>query len=152
MRLAARDIPILMLVGFLCVTSMWTVLIDVEAVPPDRQWIPQQMVFLAVLIVPLLGVWQIASPRKLTSLWVLVAPLVGAYLVAHYYAFDVYDGPPYYRNAKAGDMPGWAILAGASVAAATGALTWFRRRLGVGLTAPVCLGCAVLIFFSNVFH
>jgi len=32
MRLAARDIPILILVGFLCVTSTWTVLIDVEAV------------------------------------------------------------------------------------------------------------------------
>ena len=89
---------------------------------------------------------------KLTGLWTLVAPLVGAYLVAHYYAFDVYDGAPYYRNSEAGDMPGWAILGGASVAAATGALTWFHRRLGVGLTAPVCLGCAVLIFFSNVFH
>ena len=152
MRPAARDLPVMLLVAWLAVATGWTLLVDLEVVRPNGQWIPQQMVFLAVLIVPLLGLWQIASPRRLTSLWVLVAPLVGAYLVAHYYAFDTYDGPPYYRNAEAGDMPGWAILAGASVAAATGALTWFRRRLGVGLTAPVCLGCAVLTFFSNVFH
>ena len=37
-------------------------------------------------------------------------------------------------------------------ALATGAVTWFRRRFGVVLTVPVCLGCAVLVFFSHVFH
>lgn len=152
MRLAARDLPVMLLVAWLAVATGWTLLVDLEVVRPHGQWIPQQMVFLAVLIIPLVGLWQIVSPMKLTCLWTLVAPLVGAYLVAHYYAFDVYDGAPYYRNSEAGDMPGWAILGGASVAAATGALTWFHRRLGVGLTAPVCLGCAVLIFFSNVFH
>ena len=152
MRLAARDLPVMFLVAWLALATGWTLLVDLEVVRPHGQWIPQQMVFLAVLIIPLVGLWQIVSPMKLTGLWTLMAPLVGAYLVAHYYAFDVYDGAPYYRNSEAGDMPGWAILGGASVAAATGALTWFRRRLGVGLTAPVCLGCAVLIFFSNVFH
>ena len=152
MRLAARDLPVMLLVAWLAVATGWTLLVDLEVVRPHGQWIPQQMVFLAVLIIPLVGLWQIVSPMKLTGLWTLVAPLVGAYLVAHYYAFDLYDGAPYYRNSEAGDMPGWAILGGASVAAATGALTWFHRRLGVGLTAPVCLGCAVLIFFSNVFH
>ena len=152
MRLAARDLPVTLLVAWLVVATGWTLLVDLEVVRPHGQWIPQQMVFLAVLIIPLVGFWQIVSPMKLTGLWTLVAPLVGAYLVVHYYAFDVYDGAPYYRNSEVGDMPGWAILGGASVAAATGALTWFHRRLGVGLTAPVCLGCAVLIFFSNVFH
>jgi len=152
MRLAARDLPLMLLVAWLAVATGWTLLVDLEVVRPNGQWIPQQMVFLAVLIIPLVGLWQIVSPMKLTGLWTLVAPLVGAYLVVHYYAFDVYDGAPYYRNSEVGDMPGWAILGGASVAAATGALTWFHRRLGVGLTAPVCLGCAVLIFFSNVFH
>ena len=152
MRLAARDLPVMLLVAWLAVATGWTLLVDLEVVRPHGQWIPQQMVFLAVLIIPLVGLWQIVSPMKLTGLWTLVAPLVGAYLVAHYYAFDLYDGAPYYRNSEAGYMPGWAILGGASVAAATGALTWFHRRLGVGLTAPVCLGCAVLIFFSNVFH
>jgi hypothetical protein len=152
MRLAARDLPVMLLVAWLAVATGWTLLVDLEVVRPNGQWIPQQMVFLAVLIIPLVGLWQIVSPTKLTRLWTLVAPLVGAYLIAHYYAFDVYDGAPYYRNSEAGDMPGWAILGGASVAAATGALTWFHRRLGLGLTAPVCLGCAVLIFFSNVFH
>ena len=152
MRLAARDLPVMLLVAWLAVATGWTLLVDLEVVRPHGQWIPQQMVFLAVLTIPLVALWQIVSPMKLTGLWTLVAPLVGAYLVAHYYAFDVYDGAPYYRNSEAGDMPGWAILGGASVGAATGALTWFHRRLGVGLTAPVCLGCAVLIFFSNVFH
>ena len=152
MRLAARDLPVMLLVAWLAVATGWTLLVDLAIVRPHGQWIPQQMVFLAVLIVPLVGLWQIVSPMKLTGLWTLVAPLVGAYLVVHYYAFDVYDGAPYYRNSEVGDMPGWAILGGASVAAATGALTWFHRRLGVGLTAPVCLCCAVLIFFSNVFH
>ena len=152
MRPAARDLPVMLLVAWLAVATGWTLLVDLEVVRPNGQWVPQQMVFLAVLLIPLVGLWQIVSPMKLTGLWTLVAPLVGAYLVVHYYAFDVYDGAPYYRNSEAGDMPGWAILGGASVAAATGALTWFHRRLGVGLTAPVCLGCAVLIFFSNVFH
>lgn len=152
MRPAARDLPVMLLVASLAVATGWTLLADSEIVRPHGQWIAQQMVFLAVLIVPLVGLWQIVSPIRPTGLWTVVAPLVGAYLVAHYYAFDVYDGAPYYRNSEAGDMPGWAILGGASVAAATGALTWFHRRLGVGLTAPVCLGCAVLIFFSNVFH
>jgi hypothetical protein len=151
-RVPARNLPVMLLVVWLAVATGWTLLVDLEIVRPHGQWIPQQMVFLAVLIVPLVGLWQIVSPMKPTGIWALVAPLVGAYLVAHYYAFDVYDGPPYFRNSEAGDMPGWAILAGASVAAATGALTWFNRRLGVGLTVPVCLGCAVLIFFSNVFH
>ena len=77
---------------------------------------------------------------------------MGAFLVANYYAFDVYDGPPYYRNSEAGDMPALAIYLGTLGALATGFLTWFRRRFGVVLTVPVCLGCAVLVFFSHVFH
>jgi hypothetical protein len=151
-RLPRQDLPVLALVGALAVATNWTLLVDLEAVEPHRQWIPQQIVFLTVLLVPVVAFWQIVSRAKPSGLWALVAPLVGAYLVAHYYAFDVYDSPPYPRNANAGDMPGWAIFAGLSVAAVTGALTWSRRRVGVVLTVPVCLGCAVLSFFSNVFH
>ena len=151
-RLNARDVPVLLLLGAVGAATIWTLLVDLGLVTPQRQWIPQQVVFLAVLIVPLVALWQIVSPREPTGLWALVAPLVGAYLIAHYYAFDVYGEPPYSRNADAGDMPGWAIAAGASVAAATGVLTWSRRRPGVALTVPVCLGCSVLVFFSSVFH
>ena len=85
-------------------------------------------------------------------LFALLAPLVGAFLVANYYAFDVYDGPPYYRNSEAGDMPALAVYLGTLGALATGFLTWHRRRFGVVVTVPVCLGCAVLVFFSHVFH
>ena len=152
MRSRAGEVPVILLVGVLSAATIWTLLVDLEIVTPHRQWIPQQIVFLAVLLLPLIAFWQLVSREEPTRLWALVAPLVGAYLVAHYYAFDVYGEPPYSRNADAGDMPARAILAGVSVAAATGAFTWFRRRLGVALTAPVCLGCAVLIFFSNVFH
>ena len=45
---------------------------------------------------------------------------MGAFLVANYYAFDVYDGPPYYRNSEAGDMPALAIYLGTLGALATG--------------------------------
>jgi len=146
-----RDLPVVLLVGALVAATVWTVLIDIEAIPPDRQWIPLQIVFLAVLLIPLAAVWQLVSGKP-TALFALLAPLVGAFLVANYYAFDAYDGPPYYRNSEAGDMPALAVYLGASVALAAGLLTWFRRRFGVVLTVPVCLGCAVLAFFSLVFH
>ena len=115
-----RDIPVLVLVGALSAATTWTVLVDLEAVPPDHEWTPVQTVFLAVLLIPLAAAWQLVSGKP-TALFALLAPLVGAFLVANYYAFDVYGTPPYYRRSEAGDM-------------------------------PVCLGCAVLVFFSHVFH
>ena len=146
-----RDIPVLILAGALTAATIWTVLVDLEAVLPDHEWIPVQTVFLAVPVIPLAAVWQLVSGKP-TALFALLAPLVGAFLVANYYAFDVYDGPPYYRNSEAGDMPAPAIYLGTLGALATGFLTWHRRRFGVVLTVPVCLGCAVLVFFSHVFH
>jgi hypothetical protein len=151
MRFAPRDIPVLILVAALSVATVWMVLIDVEAVPPDRQWVPVQIVFLTVLLIALAAVWQLASGKP-TGLFALLAPLVGVFVVAFYYSFDVYDGPPYYRNSEVGDMPALAVYLGALGALATGAVTWLRRRFGVVLTVPVCLGCAVLVFFSHVFH
>ena len=151
MRFALRDIPVLILVAALSVATVWMVLIDVEAIPPDRQWVPVQIVFLAVLLIALAAVWHLASGKP-TGLFALLAPLVGVFVVAFYYSFDVYDGPPYYRNSEAGDMPALAVYLGALGALATGAVTWFRQRFGVVLTVPVCLGCAVLVFFSHVFH
>ena len=67
--------------------------------------------FSAVLLIPLAAVWQLVSGKP-TALFALLAPLVGAFLVANYYAFDVYDGPPYYRNSEAGDMPALAVYLG----------------------------------------
>jgi hypothetical protein len=151
LRLALRDIPVLVLVGALAAATIWTVLADLEAVPPNHEWIPVQTVFLAVLVVPLAAAWQLISGKP-TGLFALLAPLVGLFIVANYYAFDVYGTPPYYRRSEAGDMPALAIYLGAFGALATGFLTWHRRRFGVVLTVPVCLGCAVLIFFSHVFH
>jgi hypothetical protein len=151
MRLAPRDIPVLILVGALSAATIWTVLIDVEAIPPGHEWIPVQMVFLAVLLIPLVAAWELVSGKP-TALFALLAPLVGVFLLANYYAFDVYGTPPYYRRSEAGDMPALAIYLGALGALATGFLTWVRRRFGVVLTVPVCLGCAVLVFFSHVFH
>ena len=151
-RLRSRDFPVLIVVGVLSATVLWTTLVDLKVLRVERQWAPQWIVFLAVLGLPLVAIWDAAPHRQASWLWALVAPLVGAFLVAHFYAFDVYGEPPYSRNADAGDMPGWAIFGGASVAVATGIIAWFRRRAGVALTVPVCLGCAVLMFFSNVFH
>jgi hypothetical protein len=151
MRLRVREIPVLILVGALSAATIWTVLVDLEAVPPGHEWIPVQVVFLAVLLIPLVAAWQLASGKP-TGLFALLAPLVGVFVVAFYYSFDLYDGPPYYRNSEAGDMPALAIYLGTLGALATGAVTWFRPRLGVVLTVPVCLGCAVLVFFSHVFH
>jgi hypothetical protein len=151
-RIAVRDLPVLLAVAMLAAAVAWTTLVDLEVLGVERQWATQWLVYLTVLLLPLAAIWDAAPGRRPSRLWALIAPLVGAYLVAHYYAFDVYDGPPYLRNAEAGDMPGWAIFAGASVALATGALAWSRPRPGIVLTVPVCLGCAVLVFFSNVFH
>ena len=150
-RLRVRDLPVILLIGALATATAWMVLIDIEAASPDGHWIPVQIVFLAVLLIPLAAVSQLVSGKP-TALFALLAPLVGAFLVANYYAFDVYDGPPYYRNSEAGDMPALAIYLGTLGALATGFLTWVRRRFGVVLTVPVCLGCAVLVFFSHVFH
>ena len=150
-RLAARDIPVLALVGALSAATIWTLLADLEAVPSDNEWIPVQTVFLAVLLIPLVAAWELVSGKP-TGLFALLAPLVGLFLLANYYAFDVYGTPPYSRRSEAGDMPALAIYHGTLGALATGAVTWFRRRFGVVLTVPVCLGCAVLVFFSHVFH
>jgi membrane protein implicated in regulation of membrane protease activity len=82
------------------------VLIDVEAISPHRQWIPVQIVFLAVLLIPVAAVWQLSSGKP-TVLFVVLAPLVGVFLVAFYYAFDVYGTPPYYRTPRPGTCPRW---------------------------------------------
>jgi hypothetical protein len=151
MTMRLRDLPVLVLAVALAVATVWTLLVDVEAASPHRHWIPQEVAFLAVLLIPLVAVFQLASGKP-TGLFALLAPLVGAFLVANYYAFDVYGTPPYYRNSEAGDMPAWAIYAAAAGTLATGLLTWYHRRLGVVLTVPVCLGCGVLVFFTHVFH
>jgi len=146
-----HDIPVLVLAGALSVATAWTTLVDVQALPTENQWIPVQIVFLAVVLMPLAAAWQLVSGKP-TSLFALLAPLVGLFLVANYSAFDLYGTPPYYRRSEAGDMPALAIYLGALGAFAAGFLTWRRRRFGVVVTVPVCLGCAVLIFFSFVFH
>jgi hypothetical protein len=151
-RLAARDVPVLIVVGILSVAVLWMTLVDLEAVPVGRQWVPQWVVFLTVLIMPLVAMLDAAVRGEPSRLWTLVAPLVGAFLVAHYYAFDTYGSPPYPRNSEAGDMPALAIYLGAGAALATGTFTGFRRRLGMLSTVIVCFGCSVLVFFSNVFH
>jgi len=151
-RLQARDIPVLIVVGVLSAAVLWTTLADLEVLRVQRQWAPQWIVFLSVLVLPLVAVWDAAVPGEPSRLWTLVAPLVGAFLVAHFYAFDVYGSPPYPRNSEAGDMPALAIYLGAAIAIGTGIITWFRRRAGIALTVPVCFGCVVLVFFSNVFH
>jgi hypothetical protein len=150
-RLRVRDFRVVLMIGALATATIWVVLIDIEAIPADRQWVPVQIVFLAVLLIPLAAVWQLVSGKP-TRLFALLAPLVGLFLVANYYAFDVYGTPPYYRRSEAGDMPALAVYLATLGALATGAVTWFRRRFGVVLTVPVCLGCAVLVFFSHVFH
>ena len=152
MRVTARDIPILIVVSTIGLAVVWTILVDLEVVTPERQWVPQEIVFLTVLVLPLVALWDAASRGQPLALWAFVAPLVGAFLVAHYYSFDVYGEPPYSRNSEAGDMPGLAIYLGAAAAFATGIFTWYRRRLGVLATVIVCLGCGALVFFSNVFH
>lgn len=151
-RLRPRDLPVLIVVGVLSAAVLWTTLADLEVLRVQRQWAPQWIVLLTVLVLPLVAIWDAAPHGQASWLWAFVAPLVGAFLVAHFYAFDVYGEPPYSRNADAGDMPGWAIFGGASVAVATGIITWFHRRAGIALTVAVSLGCAVLVFFSNVFH
>jgi hypothetical protein len=151
-RLAARDVPVLLLAGALSVALAWTTLVDLQIVPVEGQWAPQWIVFMTVLVMPLVAIWDAALRGEPSRLWAFVAPLVGAFLVAHYYAFDTYGSPPYPRNSEAGDMPALAIYLGAAAALSTGVFTWFRRRLGILATVIVCFGCVVLVFFSNVFH
>jgi hypothetical protein len=151
-RVATRTIPVLIIAGTLGLAVAWTLLVDVEVMTADRQWVPQWVVFLTVLIMPLGAMLDAAVRGEPSRLWTLVAPLVGAFLVAHYYAFDTYGSPPYLRNSEAGDMPALAIYLGAGTALATGIFTGFRRRLGMLSTVIVCFGCSVLVFFSNVFH
>ena len=151
-RLTIRDVPVVIVAAVLGAATIWTLLIDLEILSAERQWAPQWIVFMTVLVLPLAGIWDAAPGRRASALWAFVAPLVGAFLVAHYYAFDTYDGPPYSRNSEVGDMPALAIYLGAATALATGTVTWYRRRLGILATVIVCFGCAILVFFSNVFH
>ena len=151
MRTALRDLPVMLLVAALAVAVVWLGLIDLELASVDLDWVPRIVGLLAVLLMPLAAMWQFFWREK-PSIWALVAPLVGAYLVAYYFAFDIYGLPPYSRNSVGGDMPGWAIAVGAAAAVGTGVLTWFHRSLGIVLTVPVSWACYVLAFFSSVFH
>jgi hypothetical protein len=152
MRIMARDLPVIGLVAALFVAAVWIVLVDVEVIGVDHDWIPPLVVFYGPFLVLIVAVWQAVLRQGASGWWALIGPLFGACLIGIFYSFDVYGEPPYPRNSEAGDMPALAVYLGAAGALATGILTWFRRWSGIALTVPVCFGCAVLAFFSHVFH
>ena len=80
MTMRLRDFPVVLLAGALATATVWMVLIDFEAVSPHHQWIPRQIVFLCVLLIPLAAAWQLASGKP-TALFVLLAPVEAVVVV-----------------------------------------------------------------------
>jgi hypothetical protein len=90
--------------------------------------------------------------RRPTPLAALLAPSAAAFLVAHFYTFDSYYLPTLIRLSDRDFMPPALVFSVAGVAIASGLLTRVRPWLGLALSAPSILACALTAWFSSVGH
>ena len=79
----------------------------------------------------------------------LLAPAAAAFMVAHFYSFDPYYAPSLIRYSS-GIIPSALIFTVAALGIATGFLTRPRPWLGLFLSAPVILACALLAWFAGI--
>jgi hypothetical protein len=98
----------------------------------------------ALLAAGLLALGPLAPPVS-----ALLAPAAAAFMVAHYYSFD-----PYYASSlirySSGVISPVLIFTAAALAVAMGFLTRVRPLLGLFLSAPVILACALLAWFAGI--
>jgi hypothetical protein len=86
------------------------------------------------------------------ALAALLAPAAGAFLVARFYAFDPYYLPTLIRYAERDFVPPAVVFALAALALGAGVLTLLSRRVGLALSVPAILACALTAWFSGLGH
>ena len=86
------------------------------------------------------------------ALSALLAPAAGAFLVAHFYTYDPYYLPTLIRYAERDFVPPILVFALAAAALAAGLVTLRRRRIGLALSVPTILMCALAAFWAGIGH
>jgi hypothetical protein len=86
------------------------------------------------------------------ALSALLAPAAGAYLLARFYSFDSYYLPSLIRYSERDFIPSAVVFVLVGVSLAAGIVTLRRRRVGLALSVPLILVCALAAFFSGVGH
>jgi hypothetical protein len=103
----------------------------------------------ALLAAALLAAGLLALGPPAPPVSALLAPTAAAFMVAHYYSFDPYYAPSLIRYSS-GVISPVLIFTVAALAVAMGFLTRARPSLGLFLSAPVILACALLAWFAGI--
>ena len=82
----------------------------------------------------------------------LLAPAAGAFLLAYFHTFDPYYLPTLIRYSERDFVPPALVFALAAAALAAGLVTFRRRRLGLILSVPTILACALAAGWSSIGH
>jgi hypothetical protein len=100
----------------------------------------------AVVAAALVGI------RNPTPLAALLAPAAAAFLVARFYTFDSYYLPTMIRLSERDFLPPVVVFSLAGLAIAAGILVRARPSLGLALSAPLILICALAAGYSGIGH
>jgi hypothetical protein len=102
----------------------------------------------ALLLSAVLAVIDRAAP----ALAGLLAPAAAAFLVAYFYTFDPYYLPTRIRYSERDFVPPILVFTVAALCGGVGLLTLWKRRVGLALSVPLILACALTAFFAGVGH
>jgi hypothetical protein len=105
-----------------------------------------------LLAATLVSVALVREGNGAPALAALLAPAAGAFLVARFYAFDAYYLPTLIRYADRNFVPPAVVFVLAGLAVGGGLLTLRSRRVGIALSVPAILACALAAWYSGVGH
>jgi hypothetical protein len=94
----------------------------------------------------------LAGIRNPTHLAALLAPAAAAFLVAHFYTFDSYYLPTTVRLSERDFLPPVVVYSLAGLAIAAGILVRVRPSLGLALSSPLILICALAAGYAGIGH
>ena len=110
-------------------------------------------IFAAIALVASAGLSAaLARADRAPALSALLAPAAGVFLVAHFYTYDPYYLPTLIRYAEREFVPPILVFALAAAALAGGLVTLRRRRIGLALSVPTILMCALAAFWAGIGH
>jgi hypothetical protein len=99
----------------------------------------------------LLGVL-LARAQSAPALSAFLAPAAGAFLLAYFHTFDAYYLPTLIRYSERDFVPPALVFALAAASLAAGLVAFRRRRLGLALSVPTILACALAAGWSGIGH
>jgi hypothetical protein len=130
-------------------------IVDLGSLPGEAPSGGEAMGVLAavgLLAAMLVSVALVREGNGAPALAALLAPAAGAFLVARFYAFDAYYLPTLIRYADRNFVPPAVVFVLAGLAVGGGLLTLRSRRVGIALSVPAILACALTAWYSGVGH